>query len=52
LAAKVLGVSIFTEAQSLDALRAAVKNDVEWHFNNKVQRKMKILFYKLPTIFN
>lgn len=37
LTAKALGVSIFTEAESLDELRAAVKDAVKCHFNDDTQ---------------
>jgi hypothetical protein len=36
LTAKALGVSIFTEAETLDELRTAVKDAVRGHFDDNI----------------
>jgi dephospho-CoA kinase len=42
LTAKALGVSIFTEAENLDELRAAVKDAVKCHFEDNMQRIIRL----------
>ncbi|MCW3106651.1 MAG: 2-oxoisovalerate dehydrogenase, component beta subunit [Segetibacter sp.] len=42
LTTKALGVSIFTEAESLDELRTAVKDAVRCHFDDDKQRVIRL----------
>lgn len=46
LTAKALGVSIFTEAENLDELRAAVKDAVKCHFDDDMQRIIRLHMVK------
>lgn len=46
LTAKALGVSIFTEAESLNELRAAVKDAVRCHFDDNKQRIIRLHMIK------
>lgn len=46
LTARALGVSIFTEAENLDELRAAVKDAVKCHFNDNAQRVIRLHMVK------
>lgn len=46
LTAKALGVSIFTEAENLEELRAAVKDAVKCHFDDNVQRIIRLHMVK------
>ena len=42
LTAKALGVSIFTEAESLEELRTSVKEAVKCHFDDDIQRVVRL----------
>ncbi len=44
--AKALGVSIFTEAESLEELRASVKDAVKCHFDDDIQRVVRLHIVK------
>lgn len=46
LTAKALGVSIFTEAENLDELRTAVKDAVKCHFDDSIQRIIRLHMVK------
>lgn len=46
LTAKALGVSIFTEAENLEELRAAVKDAVKCHFDDNLQRIIRLHMVK------
>lgn len=46
LIAKALGVSIFTEAENLEELRAAVKDAVKCHFDDNLQRVIRLHMVK------
>ncbi len=46
LIAKALGVSIFTEAENLEELRAAVKDAVKCHFDDNLQRIIRLHMVK------
>ena len=46
LIAKALGVSIFTEAESLQELRTSVKEAVKCHFNDDIQRVVRLHIVK------
>ena len=40
--AKGIGVSIFTQADNMDALRAAVKDAIRCHFDDSKQRLVRL----------
>ena len=46
MTAKALGVSIFTEAENLDELRDAVKDAVKCHFDDNIQRIIRLHMVK------
>ena len=46
LTAKALGVSIFTEAESLEELRTSVKEAVKCHFDDDIQRVVRLHIVK------
>ena len=46
LIAKALGVSIFTEAESLEELRTLVKEAVKCHFDDDIQRVVRLHIVK------
>jgi dephospho-CoA kinase len=46
LTAKALGVSIFTEAENLEELRAGVKDAVKCHFDDNLQRIIRLHMVK------
>lgn len=46
LTAKALGVSIFTEAENLDELPVAVKDAVSCHFDDDMQRIIRLHMVK------
>lgn len=46
LIAKALGTSIFTEAESLEELRTSVKEAVKCHFDDDVQRVIRLHIVK------
>jgi hypothetical protein len=46
LIAKALGVSIFTEAESLEELRTSVKEAVKCHFDDDIQRVVRLHIVK------
>lgn len=46
LTAKALGVSIFTEAETLNELRTAVKDAVRCHFDDNHQRIIRLHMIK------
>ena len=48
--AKGLGVSIFTEAETLEELREAVKEAVQCHFDNNKKRLIRLHIVKEEVI--
>jgi hypothetical protein len=46
LIAKALGVSIFTEAESLEELRISVREAVKCHFDDDIQRVVRLHIVK------
>ena len=44
--AKGLGVSIFTESETMEGLRIAVKDAVKCHFNDDLQRIIRLHMVK------
>ncbi len=46
LIAKALGVSIFTEAESLEQLRTSVKEAVKCHFDDDIQKVVRLHIVK------
>jgi hypothetical protein len=50
LTAKALGVSIFTEADKLEELRTAVKEDVKCHFDDNLSRIIRLHMVKEKSL--
>jgi hypothetical protein len=48
--AKVLGVSIYTEAESMEELKVAVKDAVSCHFDDKKKRIIRLHIVKEEII--
>jgi hypothetical protein len=46
LIAKALGVSIFTESETIEGLRIAVKDAVKCHFDDDVKRIIRLHMVK------
>lgn len=44
--AKALGVSIYTESETMEGLRIAVKDAVKCHFDDEIQRIIRLHMVK------
>ena len=44
--AKALGVSIYTESETMEGLRIAVKDSVKCHFDDEIQRIIRLHMVK------